>query len=1014
MSFTFDNAREKISRLNEHAIQLFEQGNHDQAINTAAHACDLARQYLGENDPDYTTILDNLTSLLTIFAELQKRLGHYAVAEGLNKKALEIHKEALGDGDPSYAILLNNLASVYWEMDNYIMAEPFYHQACDILRAARGENSPEYATALNNLGNLYRSMGDLAEAENYHKRALEKRRSFATDNDVAVAESANNLAAVYRAMGDFAAADPLYHQACDIFRATRGENSPEYATALNNLGNMYQSMGDYTEAERLLQQALKSSLEAQDSPKNIAHRLNNLGFLYRERGNFAAAESYFLRALELIREKFANRVPEYAQDLHNLGILYVHMRRYEEARQIFEERLQDLLETHSEHNPEYAGTLNDLAAVYHYMGDYAAAEPLYLEALETRRKVLGEKHPEVAESLINLATLYVAMDRKGEAIALTKQAAAIPNQRITQVFSVASERQRLAYFEAFRGTDFAILLSLFLEHLSQCSTAAQEALDLVLRRKALAAEASIVQRAAVLSERYPDLKPLFREWVALGVQVAEKTIKGPGPEGLEAHWQELEEWNARKERLERHLSQHVLETNLEQYLESVNRYAVANALPKGTVLIEFVRLRAFDFKAVGAKDQLEWKPPCYMAFVLPSEEPDNIQVIPLGEVEPVDQMIAALHDSISSRPSLKKVLARPKDWLLKQVSIGRHRTKDERTAAELRTIVFDPLLHAVGDCKRLLLSPDGDLTRLPFEVLPTTDKQRLIDKYYISYVSVGRDVLRFSDIANGRYAEPLVVACPDFELSSGGAGTESEEPEIPRGKQSRDLDRDTLYFDSLPGTQIEGERIADMLGVVPLLGRTALEGSVKKCQSPTILHIATHGFFLSDQTGNLPAGGLGRLTELGLENPLLRSGLALAGANIGLRGGLLPKEAQDGILTAEEVSGLDLLNTDLVVLSACDTGLGRVQIGEGVLGLRRSFMVGGAKTLVMSLWKVPDKETQELMVDFYRHMLEGQSCSNALRRAQLAMKARNPDPLYWGAFICQGYPDLSILHSMGA
>jgi CHAT domain-containing protein len=141
-----------------------------------------------------------------------------------------------------------------------------------------------------------------------------------------------------------------------------------------------------------------------------------------------------------------------------------------------------------------------------------------------------------------------------------------------------------------------------------------------------------------------------------------------------------------------------------------------------------------------------------------------------------------------------------------------------------------------------------------------------------------------------------------------------------------------------------------------------------------------------------------------LENPLLRSGLALAGANTWLQNGLLPEETEDGILTAEDVSGMDLSNTDMVVLSACETGLGEVLTGEGVFGLRRSFVLAGAKTLVMSLWKVPDKQTQELMIDFYHRMMSGTSRAEALRQAQLAVKEKYPNPYFWGAFICQGNP----------
>jgi len=149
------------------------------------------------------------------------------------------------------------------------------------------------------------------------------------------------------------------------------------------------------------------------------------------------------------------------------------------------------------------------------------------------------------------------------------------------------------------------------------------------------------------------------------------------------------------------------------------------------------------------------------------------------------------------------------------------------------------------------------------------------------------------------------------------------------------------------------------------------------------------------------------ITEANPANSLseiISSGLALAGANTWLQYRLLPSEAEDGILTAEDVSGIDLSNTELVTLSACETGLGDVLTGEGVFGLRRAFVLAGAQTFVMSLWKVPDEQTKELMVDFYNRLLAGKLRPEALRDAQLAMKEKYPDPYYWGAFICQGNP----------
>ncbi|HMX27688.1 MAG TPA: CHAT domain-containing protein, partial [Blastocatellia bacterium] len=337
----------------------------------------------------------------------------------------------------------------------------------------------------------------------------------------------------------------------------------------------------------------------------------------------------------------------------------------------------------------------------------------------------------------------------------------------------------------------------------------------------------------------------------------------------------------------------------------------------------------------------------------------------------------------------------------------------DKAGQALRAALFDPLRAALGEGKRLLLAPDGDLARLPFEVLPTDDGRRLIDAYQISYLGAGRDVLRWGAAVSGQPSAPVVAADPDFDLGARDARGQADAEEV-RGRRTRDASWSALPFDQLEGTRKEGERIAALLGVKPWLRGQALEKRLKECRSPRILHLATHGFFLTDQPRDLnqEARGLGALgwqadkpfAAPGMENPLLRSGLALAGANWKNKGFTPPPEAEDGLLTAEDVTGLDLLATDLVVLSACETGLGEIHVGEGVFGLRRAFVLAGAKTLVMSLWKVSDEATRELMEDFYARILQGEGRAEALRQAQLTMKEKYPDPYYWGAFICQGEP----------
>jgi CHAT domain-containing protein len=381
-------------------------------------------------------------------------------------------------------------------------------------------------------------------------------------------------------------------------------------------------------------------------------------------------------------------------------------------------------------------------------------------------------------------------------------------------------------------------------------------------------------------------------------------------------------------------------------------------------------------------------------------------MIDLGEAEPIDRMIADFRDSVASDPQ-----DRP-DRDIRRRPPEAQPPAQAQAGPALRAAVFDRLLPALGGCKRLLLAPDGDLARLPFEVLPDAKGRLLMEDHQVSRLSCGRDVLRFGAAPIRPPADPLVVADPLFDLAADGATTPTATPT----RCSRDIRHSSYHFRRLPGTRAEGEAVAAVLGVRPWLEADALEGKLKQARSPRILHLATHGFFLTDQEHDpnkdargfdmvdAEPGSVGRLAGPLPENPLLRSGLALAGAQSWLDGAALPSDAEDGLLTAEDVTGLDLLDTELVVLSACETGLGEVRTGEGVLGLCRAFVVAGARTLVVSLWKVPDEQTRELMVDFYKRVLAGQGVADALREAQLAMKEKHPDPYFWGAFICQGNP----------
>jgi CHAT domain-containing protein len=296
----------------------------------------------------------------------------------------------------------------------------------------------------------------------------------------------------------------------------------------------------------------------------------------------------------------------------------------------------------------------------------------------------------------------------------------------------------------------------------------------------------------------------------------------------------------------------------------------------------------------------------------------------------------------------------------------------------------------------VLLAPEDMLNLVPFGALVDEQDRYLVERFTFSYLASGRDLLRPQGGIKPR-GPALIIADPAFGLDAAGSAA----TQAPEGARSRSFAG--LRFDRLPGTVAEAQRLKSILPDAKVLtGEQATETAAKQVAGPRILHIATHGFFLQDATLD-PSGHAKRslsVTSAAVpeENPMLRSGLVFAGVN------RLSSGVDDGVLTALEAAGLDLGGTKLVVLSACETGLGQVRNGEGVFGLRRAFTVAGAESLLMSLWQVADEATKDLMIGYYTRLARGEGRAEALRQTQLAMlkDAKQSHPFFWASFIPSG------------
>jgi CHAT domain-containing protein len=429
---------------------------------------------------------------------------------------------------------------------------------------------------------------------------------------------------------------------------------------------------------------------------------------------------------------------------------------------------------------------------------------------------------------------------------------------------------------------------------------------------------------------------------------------------------------------------------------------VASALPDEAVLWEFIRYNPFDFEMIGS-DEDRTGPPRYAAFTLDHE--GSTTLIDIGDASEIDSLVN---------------LAREQIYRARSDVHSPHAAESEGRLGKVTGRIYDMIFGSLKPCldgrTDIFVSPDGQLSLLPLEVLSCPDGGYVIEKYRISYLSSGRDLLRYRrKQEQGHWA--LIMADPAFGLSEESLIKQRDETlaesnlfylgnQPSRGTSGCFSSR----FDPLPYSREEALSVAKTLerdaGLKAELccGADALEEVLKAmATAPSVLHLATHGYFCED----LDLAG-----NEGLENPLLRSGLALAGANRVLDTAWKnTQQVEDGVLTAFEASGLNLVGTRLVVLSTCESGVGQVKNGEGVYGLRRAFQCAGAQTVVMSLWKVPDQETGLLMDALYDKWLTGLTKKEALRQSALeVLNSHRVDdgvthPFFWGGFVLVGNPE---------
>jgi CHAT domain-containing protein/tetratricopeptide (TPR) repeat protein len=980
------------------------------ALHLADEALHTRLRLLGESNAR-TAATINLLGLL------HRNQGNYARAEPLLRQAMEIRKKVLGENHPDYARSLNELALVYEDQEDYARAEPLYRQAMEITKKVLGENHSDYATGLNNMASLYKDQGDYARAEPLYRQALEITKKVLGENHPDYATSLNNMALLYTIQGDYARAEPLYRQALEIRKKVLGENHPDYALSLSNLARLYSDQGDYMRSESLMQRAMEilKKILGENHP-DYALGLHSLATLYNAQGDYARAEPLFRQALEIRKKVLGENHSAYAYSLNNLAMLYKAQGDYARAESLQRQSLEIVKKAFGENHPHYAISLNNLAFLYRSQGDYARAEPLFQQAMKILRKAQGETGPDYARSVNNLAILYYYQGDYARAEPLCWQAAGITRKHLESVSIIQSERQQLAMLQAVRDhLDSYLSVALHGQNFADAAYAEMLAWKGIVFRR---------QRLTRVIGKAPELAPVFKELQGVVTRWALMVRATPTPK-QEAHWrEEVHRLTEEKERLETELS--ARSADYRQARKTIAPQEVQDALPTETALVDFLIIRIYipADQAAGTKPRAEKH---LLAAVV--RKGQAVQLVDLGQVAPMEQSVETWRVAFG--------------MLAEGAAAGRL----------LRERIWEPIESKLGGAKIVLVSPDGVLGRLPLGALPGKEPGKyLLEERTIALVPVPQLIPEIVSEQGRKQLQKklLLLGNVDYNVAS-----DKPEPETPGNptRGFRAVRAESIEFPPLPATKTEIDAIGKLYtqgfgseGITTLEEKQATKRAFRtEAARHQYLHVATHGFFAPASKRSALAvepqelsrfAAPQQVAQAGGLHPGLLSGLVLAGANqAGKQQGLEALDADDGIATAEEIGTLNLEGVELVMLSACETGLGQTAGGEGLLGLQRAFQTASARTVVASLWEVDDDGTRTLMIEFYKNLWEKKLGKlEALRQAQLTMlreydpksgklrgagalspvdpaklaaaeKAGRPKPLspfYWAAFVLSG------------
>lgn len=967
--------------LNDLGICYWKSGDFKRAISSFEKSLRIKKVSLGEEDPDYTASLLNLANILH---DNNNRLE----AENLYLEVIAGYDSA-NFKNAYYTAALNDLGTLYEKQALFDQAEKRYLQVLSHAAESTDSTHANFGKALHNLGNLYRKTGQIKKAEAHYAQALvifKHNPQYELEHAALLSDYGLFLAD----RGNFPAAETHLKQAEAIIIRTKGNTSLEFAGMLNNMGSLAHRMGKSEDAEAIFEQslALFKKLVADNSPE-LAPALNNLAGFYVSTGQFEKALPLYLQARELYADHLGVKHPLYANALNNLASLYRKTKDYSKAESLYKEVLNIEKDVLGDQHPQYASSLQNLGLLSVATGNYESAETFMTEAIAIKQKTLEPHHPSWANAYNNLALLYFLQDKPQAASPLFEKALENQFVQIKNVFPSLSEKEKEAFYSTLKD-DIERFNTYALSQVQHDPSMAAIMYNNQLVTKGLLFDASNKIRENIFASQNEELIAQYNTWRGLREEIAH-AYQLP-KETLVQRGIHLDQLLKQANELEKLLSAQSYALNPQGDWQNLTWENIKAQLKPGEAAIEIVRFREFAIMP-GEENRNDTSEQLKTSLLYGWTEKVNYAALIITPDTKVHPKLVLLEDG-------KRL---ENEYFAYYTNAIRYQVQDNLSFQRY----WGKILNETQGAATIYFSPDGAFHKINVNTLyDSVSGKFVLDKLDIRQLTSTRDLF-FSKVEDEIAGNAVLFGNPafNFKLIESGYRPENEIRNtslVASTIRENDTWAPNSFITPLPGTQVEVDKIADILqanrwDVQTFLSESALEKHLKQVHSPKVLHIATHGYFNDDEDSQNLAGE---------NNPLLNSGLLFAGAQNSLarQQNQLLKDPQeeDGILTAFEAMNLKLDNTDLVVLSACETGSGTIRNGEGVYGLQRSFQVAGTASIIFSLWKVDDEATQKLMRYFYQHWMSSGNKRKAFALAQQELKKDFPDPYYWGAFIIIG------------